>query len=119
MNDVQFGLIHNWLLDTLKDQTYQFNDCSLAYLKKLKDAYDDFSFCVGKRYSLDEISKSFNVFYQIIDARIMCLFDVANRCKCVLETAINRTATYEEYAMEECFCSLRDYMFKFLTLQND
>lgn len=119
MNDIQFGLIHSWLLDALEGQTYQFNNCSLAYFKKIKDAYNDFYFCVGKGYALDEISKKFNIFYKMVDARIMCLFNAAHRCKCALDTAVNRKSKYEEYATEECFCSLQNYMFKFLTIQND
>ncbi|MBQ8849117.1 MAG: hypothetical protein IJ011_02145 [Clostridia bacterium] len=119
MNDIQYALIHNWLTNAPKQPIRNFNDASVAYLKKLKDAYDSFNFCVGKGYSIDEISKSFNTFYQMIDARVMCLFGVAHRCKGVLDTAINRKATYEEYATEECFCRLHNYMFNFLTLQND
>ena len=112
MENIQYSLIHKILVGEFDNFECKLNDASLSYLSKLKQAYDNFSFCLGKGYTLDIIVAAYEDFYSMVDARIPCLFSIAHDCKCELLITLNRSESFEEHSYKECFCSLRNCMFK-------
>ena len=114
MENIQYYLIHKLLVSDFDSFECNFNEATLNYLGKLKQAYDDFSYCVGKEYALNEIVDAYEKFYLMIDARVSCLFNVGHNCKNELQMAMVYNETFENISQKESFCLLRNYMFKLL-----
>lgn len=112
--NIQYCLVHRLFVSNSNSSEFDFNEATLNYLAKLKQAYDDFSYCVGKEYALNAIVDAYEIFYLMIDARVPCLFNIGHNCKNELQIAMLRNETFENISQKECFCLLRNYMFKFL-----
>lgn len=112
MENIQYCLIHNFLVGENDNINFKPNEPTSSYLNKIKQAYDNFGFCVGKNYAPNEILDAYDSFYSMIDARIPCLFNVAHDYKIKLHVAFNRKENFEKTYQEKSFCLLQSYMFK-------
>ena len=111
---IQYCSIHRLLVSDSDSFECNFNEATLQYLSGLKQAYDNFSFLIGKENKINEIVDAYEEFYLMLDARVPCLFNVGHNCKNELQIAMLRNETFENISQKECFCLLRNYMFKFL-----
>ena len=112
MEEIQYCLINKLLAGNLNIIECEFNAITKKYLNELKQAYDDFIFLTGRGAEIDKIVDAYENFYLMIDSRIMCLFNVAYTCRDELQVVLYRKETFANLSVKECFCLLRNYMFR-------